>query len=253
MTATPAAGTGAGRTLVNPAVAAAGVKLLAIAGSIRHGGNSEMLAQAALDGAAAAGAQVELVTLAGKRIATCRGTCHDKCHGPAAPVEPWRACVYKDDAPEVLAKMVEADAVILVAPVFHAGLPGTLRCLMDRCNALSRFADEAITSVMAGKVGGAVAVGGARHGGQEAVLGQLIDFFLATQMIPITLAEHQGYRGVASVAEPAGAVAGDEWVDYATKHEAALPLARVYGAKLAGEAAVVKLGRQAARRLNQVE
>lgn len=235
--------------MTDAAVAAAGPRVLAIAGSLRPNGNSVLLARAALEGAAEAGARTVLVSLAGKKIATCLGSCHDKCHGPEAGDAPWRACVIRDDAPEVLAEMAAADAVILVSPVFHSGLPGTLRCLMDRANALSGFEAEAIGNALAGKVGGAIAVGGARHSGQEAVLSQLVDFMLAMQMLPVGFAERQGYRGLACLAEPAGAVAADQWVDYASKPASALPFARLYGAKLAGEAAVVKLGRQAVRRL----
>lgn len=235
--------------MIDPAVAAVGPRVLAIAGSQRPSGNSALLARAALDGAAEAGAQTELISLAGKKIATCLGACHDKCHGPAAAGEPWRACVLRDDAPEILARMAAADAIILVSPVFHAGLPGTLRCLMDRCNALSGFEANTIGNLLAGKVGGAIAVGGARHAGQEAVLGQIVDFILSMQMLPVGFAEHQGYRGLACVAEPAGAVAADQWVDYAVKAASALPLARLYGAKLASEAAVNKLGRRAAEAL----
>jgi len=218
------------------------VTVLAIAGSRRHG-NSEILARAALEGAAAEGAETVFAGLAGKRVAPCHGECFASCHGDL--VRPWEACVHQDDAVDILASMVAADGIIFVSPVFHAGMPAPFKTLLDRCNALSRFEDEEIFSWLAGTAGGAVAVGGARHAGQEAVLGQLVDFMLSMQMVPVGFGERQGYRGLATLAEAAGAVARDRWVDYGSKPAAALDLARLFGAKVARQAAVLKHGRVA--------
>jgi multimeric flavodoxin WrbA len=214
--------------------------VLAIAGSQRHG-NSEALARAALEGAAAEGATTVFAGLAGRRVAPCRGECFRTCHGDT--VRPWQACIYRDDAAGILESMVEADGIIFVSPVFHAGIPAPFKNLLDRCNALSRFQDENIFSWLAGKAGGAIAVGGARHAGQEAVLGQLLDFMLSMQMVPVGFGERQGYRGLAALAEAAGAVASDRWVDYGSKPAAALDLARLFGAKVARYAVVLKQGR----------
>lgn len=217
-------------------------RILAIAGSQRHG-NSELLAKTALEGAAGTGAEVELLSLAGKRVGPCLGECYQSCHGVREA--PWRSCSQQDDAPTFLERMVAADGIMFVSPVFHSSLPGAFKCLLDRSNALSRFEDEEIGSLLAGKAAGAIAVGGARHCGQEAVLGQLVDFILAMQMLPVGFAERQGYRGLAVLAERAGSVLHDRWTDYGVKAASAMDFARLFGAKLAREARVVKLGRAA--------
>lgn len=50
-----------------------GKKVLIISTSLRKNGNSDMLAQAFAKGAEAAGNDVEIISLADKKIAFCRG------------------------------------------------------------------------------------------------------------------------------------------------------------------------------------
>ncbi|MBE6380374.1 MAG: flavodoxin family protein [Lentisphaerae bacterium] len=97
-------------------------KILVIASSPRRNGNSEILCDAFIAGAAAAGNQVEKVTLAGKKINFC-SACY-ACH--------TGTCVFQDDAPAVIQKMLEADVIVLATPVYFYTMCAQLKALIDR-------------------------------------------------------------------------------------------------------------------------
>ncbi|MBE6370021.1 MAG: flavodoxin family protein [Lentisphaerae bacterium] len=97
-------------------------KILIIASSPRRNGNSEMLCDAFIAGAQAAGNQVEKVTLAGKKINFCTA-CY-ACHKGE--------CVHKDDAPEIARKMLAADVIVLATPVYFYTMCAQLKALIDR-------------------------------------------------------------------------------------------------------------------------
>lgn len=82
--------------------------VLIISGSPRKNGNSEMLCDAFAAGAAAAGKNVEKISLAGKKIGFCTA-CY-ACH--------TGGCPQQDDAPAIIQKMLTADVIVLATPVY---------------------------------------------------------------------------------------------------------------------------------------
>ena len=100
--------------------------VLVISTSLRKG-NSERLAQEFAKGAAAAGHQVEELTLRGKRLTFCTGcmACLEKGH-----------CVIPDDAVEIAAKMHDADVLVFATPVYYYSVSGQLKTMLDRANSL---------------------------------------------------------------------------------------------------------------------
>ena len=100
------------------------MKILGISGSPREGGNTEVLLDEALKGASEAGAEVEAVFLRDKTISPCLEIYGCKVDG---------RCVIEDDFHEVAEKMVEADAIILVFPIFFYTVSAHTKMLMDRC------------------------------------------------------------------------------------------------------------------------
>jgi len=108
------------------------MKVLALHGSPNEGGLTESLAKAALAGAAELGAETELVRLTDLEIAHC-GQCENgwgKCRE-----EGW--CVIEDDFEEVRQKIRDADAWVLVTPVYFGYLSESVRAFTDRlrrCN-----------------------------------------------------------------------------------------------------------------------
>ena len=82
------------------------MKAIAINGSPRKGWTTDLLLQKALEGAAAAGAETELIQLSDLTFSGCRSCFACKRAG----AETGR-CMWKDDLQPVLDKMLSADAM----------------------------------------------------------------------------------------------------------------------------------------------
>ena len=86
-----------------------------------------MLADKFVEGAQAAGHEVEKISLAGKEIRFCRGcmACHKLGH-----------CVIKDDVNDIMAKVLAADVVCWATPIYYYEMCGQMKTLIDRMNAM---------------------------------------------------------------------------------------------------------------------
>jgi len=99
------------------------LKALGIAGSPDCNGNTEILLDRFLEGAAEAGAHVEKVILAEFAIANC-AVCHG-CRGDAE-------CVINDGFHTIKDKLIVSDIVALSAPLFFMNVPAQVKALIDR-------------------------------------------------------------------------------------------------------------------------
>ncbi len=99
------------------------MKVLAILGSPRKGGNSDILADEVLRGATEAGAETEKIYLQDLSISPCRA-CYG-CRGKGK-------CVQKDDGDYVLEKLIEADTIILSSPVYFYSISAQMKIMIDR-------------------------------------------------------------------------------------------------------------------------
>lgn len=97
--------------------------VLILSGSPRKSGNSDLLCDAFLEGAAEAGHRVEKIRVAEKRIGFCRG-CY-ACKGTGV-------CAIRDDMGQILQKMVDADVLVLASPVYFYSIDAQLKALIDR-------------------------------------------------------------------------------------------------------------------------
>lgn len=102
-------------------------KVLIISSSLRARSNSEALADEFMKGAAAAGHQVEKITLADKDLRFCRG---------CLACQRMQRCVIADDAPAIAAKMLVADVIAFASPIYYYEMCGQLKTLLDRANPL---------------------------------------------------------------------------------------------------------------------
>lgn len=102
-------------------------KILVISSSPRKGGNSSYLCERFAEGARQSGHEVELISLVGKKIGYCAG-----CYG----CQTLGACVQKDDAKEILDKMLAADVLVLGTPVYFYTMSAQLKALIDRTVAI---------------------------------------------------------------------------------------------------------------------
>ncbi len=114
------------------------MRILAINASHRGDrGHTSFLIQKLFQGAAAAGAECEPITLANLKINRCLGCGH--CHTD----DHFLQCVYdgKDDVRGVFEKMAGADILIYATPVYIFGVSGLLKTFIDRMNAVGNTRD----------------------------------------------------------------------------------------------------------------
>ncbi len=102
-------------------------RILAIAGSPRRQGNTEILLDHAIAGAESAGAQVEKLVVPDMSIAPCNscGACLET-----------GACPIEDDMAELYHHLLTCQGLVVATPVYFYGLPAQLKAAIDRCQAL---------------------------------------------------------------------------------------------------------------------
>jgi multimeric flavodoxin WrbA len=103
------------------------MKILAIAGSPRRGGNTDLLLDQAIAGAESRGAEVERVILSRLKIAPCIEC--NRCF------ETGR-CMVPDDYQAVCERTLQADGIILAAPIFFMNVSGWAKAFIDRFQCL---------------------------------------------------------------------------------------------------------------------
>ena len=102
-------------------------KIIVISTSLRTGSNSDMLADQFIEGARAAGHEVEKISLAGKDIKFCKG---------CLVCQKLGKCIIKDDVNDIMQKVLNADVVCWATPIYYYEMSGQMKTLIDRMNAL---------------------------------------------------------------------------------------------------------------------
>ncbi|NPV69288.1 MAG: flavodoxin family protein [Firmicutes bacterium] len=97
--------------------------VLAVIGSPRKGGNTDVLVDKAIGGARSSGAQVEKVYLSDLDIGPC-----DACMG----CENTGECVKPDDMQDLFPKILRADGLIIGTPVYWWGPTAQTKLFVDR-------------------------------------------------------------------------------------------------------------------------
>jgi len=105
----------------------ADVNIMALYGSSRQGGNTEILLNEFLKGAMSEGAAVDRLTIHDAAISPCRG-----CH---ACFQNGR-CIIADDMEQIYPRLLAADIVVLASPIYFYGVTGGTKILIDRAQAL---------------------------------------------------------------------------------------------------------------------
>ena len=100
-------------------------KVLILSSSPRRNGNSDLLCNEFMRGAAEAGHQVEKIFLKDKHINYCTGCSVCSMYG--------KLCPQKDDAAEVVEKMIAADVIVMATPVYFYTMSAQMKTLIDRC------------------------------------------------------------------------------------------------------------------------
>lgn len=106
------------------------MKIIAINGSPRKRNNSMELLQKWIDGvkSVASDADVEQINLYDLKYTGCRSCFACKVVGSKF----YGTCPIRDDAHDLLAKIREADAVAIVAPIYFNDINAYTKCLLER-------------------------------------------------------------------------------------------------------------------------
>ncbi len=147
------------------------MKVLAINGSPRKGGNTELLLRKVLEPLAAAGHRTDYVQVGGTRIRGCTAC------GACGRLQNKR-CVIEDDIFNLaFAKMLEADAIVIGSPVYFADVTAETKALIDRAGRVARTNGGLLWR----KIGAAAVA--ARRGGAIHAVDAINHLYLANQMV----------------------------------------------------------------------
>ena len=144
---------------------------LAVNGSPRKKGNTELLLRAVLAPLTEAGWETEFFQLGGKTIKGCMAC--NKCFEKRD-----MQCINKDDCfNDLMEKMLRADAIILGSPTYFTDVSAEIKALLDR----SGYVAIANGRLFAGKIGAAVIA--VRRGGATHAYDSINHMYLMSQMI----------------------------------------------------------------------
>ena len=147
------------------------MKVIAFNGSARKDGNTAILVNQALGELQKQGIETELIQLAGQRLRGC--TACGKCFENKD-----KKCSVADDSMNgYIAKMLEADGIILASPTYFADVSSELKALIDRAG----FVARANENMFRHKVGAAVVA--VRRAGAIHAFDTINHFFLISEMI----------------------------------------------------------------------
>ncbi|HEY3313726.1 MAG TPA: flavodoxin family protein [Bacillota bacterium] len=155
------------------------VKIIGVSGSPRKGATQYAVREALQSAEEVPGVSTEFIDLRGKKLGFCN-------HCNRCVREGIRHCVgnKEDDlTPEIYAKMTEADGFVFGSPVYQMTMSAQLQAFINRLRPIAPLIRE---GHWASRVGGAIAVGGTRHGGQETTLLAINNFFLCTGMVSVS-------------------------------------------------------------------
>ncbi|MDR3331356.1 MAG: flavodoxin family protein [Synergistaceae bacterium] len=102
------------------------MKVIAVNGSPHKEGNTWIVLSKMSDIMKEDGIETEILQIGAEKIHGCVGCGH-------CQTSDGNKCVFKDDVVnEASLKMREADGIILGAPTYYAGIPGAMKCFLDR-------------------------------------------------------------------------------------------------------------------------
>ena len=167
------------------------MKIVAINGSPRKNGNTALALEAAGREIQAAGVEFQ-VFQPGANVRPCLACYHCLNTGSLR-------CVQKDDGVnDIIAACIEADGLLLASPVYHGGIAGGMKCVLDRLMLAAGCGDNQLHH----KVGGALCT--LRRSGGVQTYHQLLATMDAMEMILMTA----DYWGAVHGADP-GEALGD--------------------------------------------
>ncbi len=103
------------------------IQVLGVVGSPRKGGNTDLLLEQVLAGAASTGAEVNRIVIRELNIAPCRAC--EACSRRGI-------CVIQDDMQQVYPKLIAADRLAFASPIYFLGVSAQAKAFIDRTQCL---------------------------------------------------------------------------------------------------------------------
>src|SRR3990170_2820815 len=147
------------------------MKVVALNGSSRKDGNTAILLNLVLDELKKEGIETELIQLAGETLSGCIAC--NRC----GENKDRRCAIVNDRGNEYMAKMQEAQGILLGSPTYISDMTANMKALIERSTMVSKANGELFKR----KVGAAVIA--VRRAGSTHVLSSMNYFFLINQMI----------------------------------------------------------------------
>lgn len=147
------------------------MKVVAFNGSARRDGNTAILVRRVLEELEKEDIETELVQLAGERIRGCTA-----CRGCVANQD-GRCTIDDDVVNECIARMIEADGIILASPTYFADVSAEMKALIDRAG----FVARANGGLFRRKVGAAVVA--VRRAGAIHAFDSINHLFFISEMV----------------------------------------------------------------------
>ena len=147
------------------------MKTIAICGSPRANGNTELLLKRCLSKLEESGIGTELIRLHGKKIHGCSacGVCKKTQDGTCA--------IKNDDFAPIFEAMKSADIIVVGSPVYYGSAVPEMMALLARAG----YVSGSIGGIFARKLGGPIVV--ARRAGQNFTFAQLMYWFFINGMV----------------------------------------------------------------------
>lgn len=147
------------------------MKVLAINGSPRRGGNTEIMLNAVLEPLKEAGVETKIIQVGGQNIHGCRG-----CWACGKLAN--RKCAFNDDiVNDILEDLFTADAIIWGTPSYYGNMTPELKALIDRAGIVA----SANGKLFRHKAGAAVIA--ERRGGGSFIQASIHEMMLMSEMI----------------------------------------------------------------------
>lgn len=176
------------------------MKIVAINGSPRKDGNNAQLLEVVRKEVEAAGVEFEVVH-PGANVHPCMA-CY-QCLNKGT-----LRCVMDDDGVnEIIQKCIEADGILLASPVYHSGISGNMKCVIDRLFLAAGCGENQFHH----KVGAALCT--LRRSGGSTTYHELLAAMDCMEMVLVT----SDYWGIAHGADAGEVLQDTEGVEVAAK------------------------------------
>jgi multimeric flavodoxin WrbA len=153
-------------------------KILGISGSPRKAATYKALG-IAMKEVESAGAEIEIMDFNGKKFSLCTDC------GRCIKEQSVECVIHNDDLTGWATRFPTYDGYIIASPVYDVNITAQLQGFFNRMRSNWLFLEKE-PYFYSRKVGGAIAVGGTRYGGQELVLNALNNYYLSLGMMVVS-------------------------------------------------------------------